>query len=188
MRNEICPHLRQRIFHIWGANISQRSYFTCPKGKFRLKKKHLQSQVLFFWLPLLDSLFCGKATAVATVHRTVAKSRLSSPTENWDQNAKKEHHPIGWCSFLAPPVGLEPTTCGLTVRRSTDWAKGEYECSRYLFSRPVTRQLSSAYVCLTSVFGMGTGGPTRQSTRTHWDGLKPIFFMSKARRLSTTTL
>ena len=22
--------------------------------------------------------------------------------------------------FLAPPVGLEPTTCGLTVRRSTD--------------------------------------------------------------------
>ena len=26
-----------------------------------------------------DSLFCGKATAVATVHRTVAKSRLSSP-------------------------------------------------------------------------------------------------------------
>ena len=26
-----------------------------------------------------DSLSCGKATAVATVHRTVAKSRLSSP-------------------------------------------------------------------------------------------------------------
>ena len=24
------------------------------------------------------------------------------------------------CSSLAPPVGLEPTTCGLTVRRSTD--------------------------------------------------------------------
>ena len=44
---------------------------------------------------------------------------------------------------------------------------GEVWCSRYLFSRPVTRQLSSAYVCLTSVFGMGTGGPTRQSTRTH---------------------
>ena len=41
-------------------------------------------------------------------------------------------------------------------------------CWHYLFSRPVTRQLSSAYVCLTSVFGMGTGGPTRQSTRTIW--------------------
>ena len=34
----------------------------------------------WLWLPLLDLLFCGKATAVATVHRTVAKSRLSSPT------------------------------------------------------------------------------------------------------------
>ena len=43
-------------------------------------------------------------------------------------------------------------------------------CSRYLFSRPVTRQLSSAYMCLTSVFGMGTGGPTWQSTRTLLDG------------------
>ena len=39
-------------------------------------------------------------------------------------------------------------------------------CWRYLFSRPVTRQVSSAKVCLTSVFGMGTGGPTPQSTPT----------------------
>ena len=79
--------------------------------------------------------------------------------------------------MMAPPVGLEPTTCGLTVRRSTDWAKGECLCSRYLFSRPVTRQLSSAYVCLTSVFGMGTGGPTRQSTRTLMDGVYPIVYI-----------
>ncbi len=28
---------------------------------------------------LVDSLFCGKATPVASVHRTLAKSRLSSP-------------------------------------------------------------------------------------------------------------
>ena len=45
-------------------------------------------------------------------------------------------------------------------------AKAGGLCSRYLFSRPVTRQLSSAYVSLTSVFGMGTGGPSPQSTRT----------------------
>ena len=37
MWNEICPHSRQRIFHICEANISQRSYFTCLKGKFRWK-------------------------------------------------------------------------------------------------------------------------------------------------------
>ena len=48
-------------------------------------------------------------------------------------------------------------------------------CSRYLFSRPVTRQLSSAYVCLTSVFGMGTGGPTRQSTQTLFDGFNRLY-------------
>ena len=39
-------------------------------------------------------------------------------------------------------------------------------CWRYLSSRPVTRQVLSAKVCLTSVFGMGTGGPTPQSTPT----------------------
>ena len=39
-------------------------------------------------------------------------------------------------------------------------------CWHYLFSRPVTRQVSSAKVCLTSVFGMGTGGPTPQSIPT----------------------
>ena len=64
---------------------------------------------------LLDSLFCGKATTVATVHRTVAKSRLSRPTD-----IKNNRHVKHVDYFLAPPVGLEPTTCGLTVRRSTD--------------------------------------------------------------------
>ena len=32
------------------------------------------------WWAKMDSLFCGKATPVATVHWTVAKSRLSSPS------------------------------------------------------------------------------------------------------------
>ena len=34
---------------------------------------------------------------------------------------------------MAPPVGLEPTTCGLTVRRSTDWAKGAYMLALPIF-------------------------------------------------------
>ena len=33
-------------------------------------------------------------------------------------------------------------------------------CWHYLSSRAVARQVLSAYMCLTSVFGMGTGGPT----------------------------
>ena len=41
MWNEICPHSRQRIFHICEANISQRSYFTCPHGQISLKKAHI---------------------------------------------------------------------------------------------------------------------------------------------------
>ena len=74
---------------------------------------------------------------------------------------------------LAPLVGLEPTTCGLTVRRSTDWAKEECLCWHYLSSRAVARQVLSAQMCLTSVFGMGTGGPTSQSIPTHMDGFEP---------------
>ena len=39
-------------------------------------------------------------------------------------------------------------------------------CWRYLSSRAVTRQVLSALMSLTSVFGMGTGGPSSQSTPT----------------------
>ena len=39
-------------------------------------------------------------------------------------------------------------------------------CWRYLFSHAVTRILSSTNLSLTSVFGMGTGGPSGQSTPT----------------------
>ena len=77
---------------------------------------------------------------------------------------------------MAPPVGLEPTTPRLTAACSTDRAKEAYrrrqappkKCWRYLFFRPVSRQVSSAQVSLTSVFGMGTGGPSLQSTPTYF--------------------
>ena len=35
------PTFAKRIFHICGANISQRSYFTCPQGQISLKKAHI---------------------------------------------------------------------------------------------------------------------------------------------------
>ena len=53
----------------------------------------------------------------------------------------------------------------------------ELSCSHYLFSRPVARQLSSAQTSLTSVFGMGTGGPSSQSIRTSMDGCYPSFII-----------
>ena len=55
-------------------------------------------------------------------------------------------------------------------------------CSRYLSSRAVARQVLSAQMSLTSVFGMGTGGPSSQSTPTRMDGYSPSF-ISKALRL-----
>ena len=50
--------------------------------------------------------------------------------------------------------------------KPTEESRWAYRCWRYLFSRPVARQLSSAVMSLTSVFGMGTGGPSCQSTPT----------------------
>ena len=60
-------------------------------------------------------------------------------------------------------------------RQSTPTAKKKPDrnqvslCWHYLFSRSVTRQVSSAHVSLTSVFGMGTGGPSHQSAPTIQD-------------------
>ena len=50
-------------------------------------------------------------------------------------------------------------------------------CWRYLSSQAVTRQVLSALMSLTSVFGMGTGGPSSQSTPTHMDAVFGIFYI-----------
>ena len=49
-------------------------------------------------------------------------------------------------------------------KKRTHQMMSSFLCWRYLFSQSVTRQLSSANLSLTSVFGMGTGGPSCQST------------------------
>ena len=77
---------------------------------------------------------------------------------------------------MAPPTGLEPVTSWLTVMRSTDWAMEEYRAKHpfgcmlcvgiSLSSQAVTSQVFSAPLSLTSVFGMGTGGPSASSTPT----------------------
>ena len=77
---------------------------------------------------------------------------------------------------LAPPVGFEPTTLRLTAACSTCWAKEAkakgltcakpFDVGIDLSSRSVSRQVLSALVSLTSVFGMGTGGPSPLKTPT----------------------
>ena len=90
--------------------------------------------------------------------------------------------------FLAPLAGLEPATCGLTVRRSTDWAKEESLCWHYLSSRAVTRQVLSAHMSLTSVFGMGTGGPSWQSIPTMTMAFKPSLYVKSRLALNARKL
>ena len=46
------------------------------------------------------------------------------------------------------------------AQKRTRPKSGSYLCWHYLSSRAVTRQVLSAYMSLTSVFGMGTGGPS----------------------------
>ena len=58
-----------------------------------------------------------------------------------------------------------------------------FKCWHYLSSRAVARQVLSARVSLTSVFGMGTGGPSQQSIPTHMDGYSPSFIV-KSRQAS----
>ena len=61
-------------------------------------------------------------------------------------------------------------------------------CWRYLSSRAVARKVLSAQVSLTSVFGMGTGGPSPQSTPTvcHQVSLRTAFIISLFLLLSST--
>ena len=45
-------------------------------------------------------------------------------------------------------------------KKEPHYRSSEVLCSRYLFSQAVARQVSSAHMSLTFVFGMGTGGPS----------------------------
>ena len=55
--------------------------------------------------------------------------------------------------------GVFPAESGYAQKRTRP-KSGSYLCWHYLSSRAVTRQVLSAYMSLTSVFGMGTGGPS----------------------------
>ena len=62
------------------------------------------------------------------------------------------------------PMAAPTKLC--TKKSDLQKASRIFLCWRYLSSRAVTRKVLSAKVSLTSVFGMGTGGPSPQSTPT----------------------
>ena len=55
----------------------------------------------------MDSPGCGRATAVASVHRTLAKSRLSNPSSKCPNAEKDQSERIGL--FLVGEDGFEPS-------------------------------------------------------------------------------
>ena len=93
-----------------------------------------------------------------------------------------------------PRIVLPYSDCPVDSRRQKRTCTFLYRflCWRYLSSRAVTRQVLSAQMSLTSVFGMGTGGPSPQSTPTssiqasypslrckHQSSLIPLYLLSE---------
>ena len=77
--------------------------------------------------------------------------------------------------YLSPRSGRFRVIVRVTDDKKSlaDWRGFFSLCWHYLSSRQVTLQVLSAQMSLTSVFGMGTGGPSSQSIPTMSDGFAP---------------
>ena len=73
------------------------------------------------------------------------------------------------------------TVCVTDAKKPRRLARLFYLCWHYLSSRQVTLQVLSAQMSLTSVFGMGTGGPSSQSIPTMSDGCYPSLLCQNPR-------
>ena len=111
--------------------------------------------------------FFAHRTAVTPLSRA---ARASSP--QGEPCAVHFHRPFAnrRCSTDAQcaPLLIHYSRLPIHSQKRTDLFSqiGSFLCWRYLSSRAVTRKVLSAKVSLTSVFGMGTGGPSPQSTPT----------------------
>ena len=76
-----------------------------------------------------------------------------------------------------PAVKNSPVDCFRQKKRPKP-ERGSL-CWHYLSSRAVARQVLSAQMSLTSVFGMGTGGPSSQSIPTYVDGFSPSLYVKR---------
>ena len=113
-------------------------------------------------------------SAFPRLHRKGASSRSGRHVGRWPpRNGKAGGFPhssffifqsSGFIHFRAPPLQRTPRQ---GAKKSSDLSIGA-SCWRYLSSRAVTRKVLSAQMSLTSVFGMGTGVPSPQSTPTIW--------------------
>ena len=86
---------------------------TASRATFRIRPQiqNVRHQMVLdvLWWGRTDSLFCGKATPVETVHRTVSKSRLSNPPSN-----TKVPTPYGVGTLVAKNPNNDTTRFGCT--------------------------------------------------------------------------
>ena len=121
-------------------------------------------------------------------------SNLSGRCDFW---AKKKAPPVGE-TFLYVGITYLPGKCNVLSCRGNTPVEccrhlrenekphpngyGHSLCWHYLSSRQVTLQVLSAQMSLTSVFGMGTGGPSLQSIPTYLDGFDPSSMLKPSLR------
>ena len=121
-------------------------------------------------------------------------SNLSGRCDFW---AKKKAPPVGE-TFLYVGITYLPGKCNVLSCRGNTPVEccrhlrenekphpngyGHSLCWHYLSSRQVTLQVLSAQMSLTSVFGMGTGGPSSQSIPTYLDGFDPSSMLKPSLR------
>ena len=129
----------------------------------------------------------GNGWTLAAINTNYSFCRLSRRLDN-NTTVKRKKQPFFsiFLNFFLPTKGkrlLWKTQCQQTKKSGARWcslwvvsqkgkqktthhAGGFHRVGENLFFRAVASQVSSAPASLTSVFGMGTGGPSRQSTPT----------------------
>ena len=126
-------------------------------------------------------------SAVPRLHPKGTSSRfaLRAPrwplaSSQWQGRRLSAFFILHFSVFRIPSFPCPAPTANSPARRkkSSDLSIGA-SCWRYLSSRAVTRKVLSAQMSLTSVFGMGTGVPSPQSTPTIYlsSGLCPRTFI-----------
>ena len=110
-------------------------------------------------------------------NKTTVQLNSHSKTFSWENVFAKfslQTVHVDSCKSLSSPYSPSPLILfnDQEVRFSSNLCR---HVGAYLFSRAVASQVSSARQSLTSVFGMGTGGPSALITPTLIDVLPPIF-------------
>ena len=159
----MAPHPCQKAIHrplYFRKGTSVRSIYQFSQSPHRFSIRKPRSVDLRKIAPQRSS-----QTLSIKQHTTKPSCRQAQLGLYIQRRQQKEKHPHKWMLVFALPI---TKYCHAVRRCPVDTCKRKKRarispdslCSRYLSSRAVTRQVLSAYMCLTSVFGMGTGGPT----------------------------